>query len=126
MRRAIFSHFGVVCRFVDIFCKLLKTRLFNSEILLDTPVLRLIRFPQKVLMVFKLRWNYSPLKEKAAQVAGWPFRLQAILSCWFSVPGSQFLVLSSWFSVPGSQILGSQILVVRCCGLAPGVRSTEN
>jgi len=38
-------------------------------------LLRLIRFPQKALMDGNLRWNYSPLKEKAAQVAGWPFCL---------------------------------------------------
>jgi len=35
-----------------------------------------------------LRWNYSPLKEKAAQVAGWPFRF-----------GGQFSVLDSQFWV---------------------------
>jgi hypothetical protein len=59
---------------VHIFCNLLIIRLFKSQIFLDSSVLRLIRFPQKVLMDHKLRWNYSPLKEKAAQVAGRPFR----------------------------------------------------
>jgi hypothetical protein len=45
------------------------------EIFLDTAFHRPIRFRQKVLMVFlNIRWNYSPLKEKAAQVAGRPFR----------------------------------------------------
>ena len=35
---------------MDVACKLLKIRLFKSHILLDTALLRLIRFPQKVLM----------------------------------------------------------------------------
>ncbi len=70
-------HFGRVCRLVDPSCKLLKIRLFKPKILLDTALLRLIRFPQKALMDENLRWNYSPLKEKAAQVAGWPFCLEA-------------------------------------------------
>jgi len=35
---------------VDVLHKLLKIRLFKSQILLDTPLLRLIRFRQKVLM----------------------------------------------------------------------------
>jgi len=67
----------------------LKIRLFKSKILLDTVLLRLIRFPQKALMDGNLRWNYSPLKEKAAQVAGWPFCLEAVLgrsSSQFPVP----------------------------------------
>ena len=62
---------------MDVSCKLLKIRLFKSKILLDTALLRLIRFPQKALMDGNFRWNYSPLKEKAAQVAGWPFCLEA-------------------------------------------------
>ena len=35
---------------MDALCKYLKIGLFKSQILLDTVVLRLIRFPQKVLM----------------------------------------------------------------------------
>jgi hypothetical protein len=54
--------------------------------------LRLIRFPQKALMDGNLRWNYSPLKEKAAQVAGWPFHLD------------QFPVLSSQSAGNGSVV----------------------
>jgi len=33
----------------------------------------------------ELRWNYSPLKEKAAHVAGRPFRLKTVLGSRFSV-----------------------------------------
>jgi hypothetical protein len=51
-------------------CKLLKINVFISQKSLDTPVFRLIRFCQKVLTVFCLRWNYSPLKEEAALLPG--------------------------------------------------------
>jgi hypothetical protein len=44
----------------------LKQKAFIIEKFLDTAFRRPIRFRQKVLMVFsELRWNYSPLKEKA-------------------------------------------------------------
>jgi len=44
----------------------LKPKAFIIEKFLDTAFRRPIRFRQKVLMVFsELRWNYSPLKEKA-------------------------------------------------------------
>jgi hypothetical protein len=44
----------------------LKTKAFILEKFLDTAFRWPIRFRQKVLMVFsELRWNYSPLKEKA-------------------------------------------------------------
>jgi len=45
---------------------LLKQKAFIIQKFLDTAFRRPIRFRQKVLMVFsELRWNYSPLKEKA-------------------------------------------------------------
>jgi hypothetical protein len=45
---------------------LLKQKAFIIEKFLDTAFRCPIRFRQKVLMVFsELRWNYSPLKEKA-------------------------------------------------------------
>ncbi len=51
---------------VDILIKLLKTKAFIIQKFLDTAFHCPIRFRQKVLMVFlELRWNYSPLKEKA-------------------------------------------------------------
>ena len=51
---------------VDKLIKLLKIKAFILEKFLDTAFRRPIRFRQKVLMVFfELRWNYSPLKEKA-------------------------------------------------------------
>jgi hypothetical protein len=51
---------------VDKIVKLLKQKAFIIEKFLDTAFRRPIRFRQKVLMVFsELRWNYSPLKEKA-------------------------------------------------------------
>jgi hypothetical protein len=51
---------------VDEIVKLLKQKAFIIEKFLDTAFRRPIRFRQKVLMVFsELRWNYSPLKEKA-------------------------------------------------------------
>jgi hypothetical protein len=51
---------------VDNIVKLLKTKAFIIEKFLDTAFRCPIRFRQKVLMVFsELRWNYSPLKEKA-------------------------------------------------------------
>jgi hypothetical protein len=51
---------------VDNIAKLLKQKAFIIEKFLDTAFRRPIRFRQKVLMVFsELRWNYSPLKEKA-------------------------------------------------------------
>jgi hypothetical protein len=53
---------------------LLKTKLFISQKILDTHLLWLIRFSPESFDGLKLRWNYSPLKEKAAHVAGWPFR----------------------------------------------------
>ena len=44
----------------------MKTKAFIIQKSLDTAFLWPIRFRQKVLMVFfELRWNYSPLKEKA-------------------------------------------------------------
>ena len=43
---------------------------------LDTPDWRLIRFPQKVLTALPPLELFS-LEEKAACVAGWPFRLRA-------------------------------------------------
>src|SRR4029077_3354327 len=49
--------------------KLLKTKAFILEKFLDTAFRCPIRFRQKVLMAFlELRWNYSPLKEKAVQL----------------------------------------------------------
>ena len=54
---------------VDNIVKLLKTNVFILEKFLDTAFRGPIRFRQKVLMVFfRLRWNYSPLKEKAVQL----------------------------------------------------------
>jgi hypothetical protein len=51
---------------VDKIVKLLKTKVSILEKFLDTAFHWPIRFRQKVLMVFfELRWNYSPLKEKA-------------------------------------------------------------
>jgi len=51
---------------VDKIAKPLKTKAFILEKSLDTAFRWPIRFRQKVLMVFfELRWNYSPLKEKA-------------------------------------------------------------
>ena len=50
---------------VNEFRKLLKLKPFNSQILLDTPLLRLIRFPQKVLMDQPPLELFS-LEEKAA------------------------------------------------------------
>jgi len=46
------------------FCKLLKIRLFNSEIFLDTLLFRLIRFPQKVLMGFQPPLGLFSLERK--------------------------------------------------------------
>ena len=44
----------------------MKTKVSILEKFLDTAFRWPIRFRQKVLMVFfELRWNYSPLKEKA-------------------------------------------------------------
>jgi hypothetical protein len=54
---------------VDKIAKLLKTKAFILQKFLDTAFRCPIRFRQKVLMVFlELRWNYSPLKEKAVQL----------------------------------------------------------
>src|SRR6185437_492163 len=51
---------------VDKIVKLLKTKVSILQKFLDTAFRCPIRFRQKVLMVFfELRWNYSPLKEKA-------------------------------------------------------------
>jgi hypothetical protein len=59
----IFCHLKV---HVDKIVKLLKTKVSILEKFLDTAFRWPIRFRQKVLMVFfELRWNYSPLKEKA-------------------------------------------------------------
>ena len=59
----IFCHLKVD---VDKIVKLLKTKVSILEKFLDTAFHWPIRFRQKVLMVFfELRWNYSPLKEKA-------------------------------------------------------------
>jgi len=56
---------------VDKIAKLLKTKAFIIEKFLDTAFPCPIRFRQKVLMAFlELRWNYSPLKEKAVQLPG--------------------------------------------------------
>ena len=51
---------------VNLFSKLLNPKIFISQKSLDEPLFRLIRFRQKVLTDFLPRWNYSPLKEKAA------------------------------------------------------------
>jgi len=67
------SHFATLSVDIDWLCKLLKLKTFIYQKSLDTSVFRLIRFCQKVLAEFAFRWNYSPLKEKAAHVAGWPF-----------------------------------------------------
>lgn len=51
---------------VDKIVKLLKTKVSILEKFLDTTFHWPIRFRQKVLMAFfEIRWNYSPLKEKA-------------------------------------------------------------
>ena len=71
------SHFGPVFCPVHTFCKSLIIRLFKSQIFLDTSVLRLIRFRQKVLMDLQAPLELFSLEEKAAQVAGWPFRLSS-------------------------------------------------
>jgi hypothetical protein len=56
---------------VDKIVKLLKTKVSILEKFLDTAFHWPIRFRQKVLMVFfELRWNYSPLKEKAVLLPG--------------------------------------------------------
>jgi hypothetical protein len=54
--------------------KLLKTKIFISQKFLDTLNSRLIRFGEKVLTAFSPPLELFSLKEKAAHVAGWPFR----------------------------------------------------
>src|SRR5271166_3522206 len=73
-------------------CKLLKLRLFKLIILLDTHLLRLIRFRQKVLMDFKPPLELFSLERKGRPVAGWPFRFSSqfsVLSCQFSVKAKE-------------------------------------
>jgi hypothetical protein len=56
-------------RAINLFSKLLKTKLFISQKFLDTPLFRLIRFRQKVLTDFAPLELFS-LKEKAAHCQG--------------------------------------------------------
>jgi len=66
---------------VDRYVKLLKTKAFKLEKVLDTAFHRPIRFRQiSSDGLLNIRWNYSPLKEKAIQVAGWPFRLRDFIA----------------------------------------------
>jgi hypothetical protein len=69
------SQFGTVFNLVNPFPKLLKTIAFISQKSLDTPVFRLIRFPQKVLTEFKPPLELFSLEEKAAQLPGGLFAL---------------------------------------------------
>jgi len=62
----------------------LINKAFVLEKNLDTPVWRLIRFGQKVLTALPPLELFS-LEEKAACVAGWPFRLRAP-DCFLSRP----------------------------------------
>jgi hypothetical protein len=62
-------------------CKSLKLKTFKYQKSLDTSVFRLIRFRQKVLAEFSLRWNYSPLKKRPPIVAGRPFCLRVKREC---------------------------------------------
>jgi hypothetical protein len=62
-------------RAINLFLKLLKAKIFIYQKFLDTPLFGLIRFRQKVLTVFAPLELFS-LEEKAALVAGWPFRLR--------------------------------------------------
>ena len=59
---------------VNLFPKLLISKVFISQKFLDTPLFGLIRFRQKVLTVFAPLELFS-LEEKVTLVAGWPFRL---------------------------------------------------
>jgi hypothetical protein len=72
----------------------LKIKIFKSEILLDTPLLRLLRFPQKVLMDQPPLELFS-LEEKAALLPGGLFVSRdncSAASDEFPVPSSQFSV----------------------------------
>jgi len=64
---------------VDLFSKSLKINIFILQKNLDTPLLRLIRFRQKVLTGFSPPLELFSLEEKAAHVAGRPFRFGAVL-----------------------------------------------
>jgi hypothetical protein len=59
---------------VDDFCKLLKLKVFIIQKFLDTPLLRLIRFRQKVLTDLPPLELFS-LEEKAAWLPGGLFVL---------------------------------------------------
>ena len=69
------SQFGTVLGHVNPFRKQLKTKAFISEKSLDTPVFRLLRFPQKVLTDSKPPLELFSLEEKAAQLPGGLFVL---------------------------------------------------
>jgi len=64
------SQFVTLCTAVNLFRKPLKTMAFISQKSLDTPVFRLIRFPQKVLTESKPPLELFSLEEKAAQLPG--------------------------------------------------------
>lgn len=58
-------------RTVDELVKVLKTKAFKSEKFLDTAIRGAIRFlPESSDGFLNLRWNYSPLKEKAVPLPG--------------------------------------------------------
>jgi hypothetical protein len=63
------SQFETLFGGIDIFLKSLKTKTFISQKSLDTPVFRLIRFPQKVLTALPPLELFS-LEEEAAQLPG--------------------------------------------------------
>jgi hypothetical protein len=70
---------------INLFYKLLKTKLFISQKSLDTPLFRLIRFRQKVLTDFAPLELFS-LKEKAAPLPGRSFYLGSVVN----LPSSVF------------------------------------
>jgi hypothetical protein len=60
----------------------LKTKTFISQKSLDTPVFRLIRFPQKVLTDFKAPLELFSLEEEAALLPGGLFVYVFISLAW--------------------------------------------
>jgi hypothetical protein len=79
------SQFGTLFTGVNLIRKPLKTIAFIYENSLDTPVFRLIRFPQKVLTEFKPPLELFSLEEKVALLPGGlfvsaqPFRRKRLL-----------------------------------------------
>jgi len=61
---------------INLFSKLLKTKIFISQKFLDTPLFRLIRFRQKVLTVFCPVGTILP-KREGRPLPGWPFCLKS-------------------------------------------------